>query len=299
MIAVTAATGHLGHLVVEHLLRNLAPAEVAACGRNLGKAGELRTWGVDVRRADYEDPASLDKAFAGIERLLLISSSEVGRRARQHRNAIDAAKRQGVKLVIYTSLLHADHSPITSLAVEHCETEEALKRSGVPYVLLRNGWYTENYTASVAPAIAHHVFYGSAESGKISSATRNDYAEAAAKVIASGAEPGTVFELAGDEAYTLADVAAEISRETGLNIRYENLPEAAYRQVLVRAGLPDGLAAAIASYDVGAAQNALFDDSHQLSRLIGRPTTRLRRSVAEAVRAAGGVLPAGSGPAKS
>src|SRR5690606_15885581 len=224
----------------------------------------------------------LADALTGIDHLLLISGSEVGQRFAQHQNVIEAARKANVKWIVYTSLLHADTSSL-SLATEHQQTEELLKSSGIPYTVLRNGWYTENYTASIPGALAAGAFVGSAADGKISSAAREDYAEAATVVLTSEGHVGNVYELAGDAAYTLQDLAAEISRQTGKHIPYNNLSEEEYAEVLKSVGLPEGLASAIAGWDVGASQGDLFDDSHQLSRLIGRPTTSLADIVEKAL----------------
>lgn len=280
-IAVTGATGQLGRLVIAGLRRKLPSASIVALVRNPAKGADL---GVDVRLADYERPETLEKALVGVDKLLIISSNEIGKRAAQHRNVIDAARKAGVKEIVYTSLLHADTSPL-SLASEHVATEEALAESGVPHVILRNGWYTENYTGSVPVAIKVGALSGSAGEGRIASATRADLAEAAVAVLTGEGHAGKVYELAGDEAYTLADLAAEISRQTGKDIPYNNLSEADYAAVLKSAGLPEPLALAIASWDAGAAEGALFDDGHQLSSLIGRPTTSLKDAVAAALRA--------------
>ena len=278
-IAITGATGQLGRLVVARL-RSKAPAEpLVALVRSPAKAADL---GIPARAADYARPETLTTALAGVETLLLISSSEVGQRAVQHRNVIDAAKRAGVKRIVYTSLLHADTSPL-SLAVEHRDTESALKAAGIPFTILRNGWYTENYTGSIAGALAGGAFIGSAGEGRISSAARADYAEAAAVVLTSTGHDGKTYELAGDAPYTLSDLAAEISRQSGKVIPYKNLPEADYAAALTGFGLPAWLAQAIAGWDVSASQGALFDDGRQLSRLIGRPTTPLSAVVAAAL----------------
>jgi NAD(P)H dehydrogenase (quinone) len=170
------------------------------------------------------------------------------------------------------------------LAEEHRATEALLKASGLPYTLLRNGWYTENYTGSAAGALAGGALLGSAQNGKISSATRQDYAEAAAAVLIGEGHAGKTYELAGDEAYTLSDLAAEISRQTGKDISYKDLPVAEYAEVLTGLGLPAGLAHAFAGWDASAAQGALYEDSRQLSTLIGRPTTPLATAVAAALR---------------
>ncbi|MGE9550910.1 SDR family oxidoreductase [Erwinia amylovora] len=271
MIAVTGATGQLGQLVIAELLNHVPAAEIVAAVRTPSKAGALKEAGVNVRQADYSKPDTLEAAFAGVDKLLLISSSEVGQRSAQHRAVIDAAKAAGIKLIAYTSLLNLDSSTML-LADEHRDTEAALKASGVPYVLLRNGWYTENYAASIAPALAHNAFIGSAEDGRISSAPRVDYAHAAVKVLTAEGQEGKVYELAGDEGYTLSEFSAEIARQSGKEVNYVNLPQADFAAALKGAGLPDGLADVLADSDVGASKGALYDDSRVLSQLLGRPT---------------------------
>jgi len=282
MIVVTAASGHLGRLVIENLLKKVPAGQITAAVRNPGKVADLAARGVQVKEADYTKPATLEAAFRGANKLLLISSSEIGQREKQHRNAIDAAKRAGVGEVAYTSVLHADTSPL-GLAAEHLATEAALKASGLPHVLLRNGWYTENYLASIPPALQYGMLLGSAGEGKIASAARADYAAAAAAVL-TGNHAGKIYELAGDSAYTLTELAAEISRQSGKNVAYRNLPEAEYKAALLSAGLPEPLAALLADSDIGASKGGLFDDGRQLSRLIGRPTTPLAEMVKAAVR---------------
>ncbi|EOC0001902.1 SDR family oxidoreductase [Cronobacter turicensis] len=283
MIAITGATGHLGQRVIDTLLNTVAAQEIVAIVRNPAKAATLSAKGVQVRAADYGDVAALTAALAGVEKLLLISSSEVGQRAPQHRNVIDAAKTAGVKLIAYTSLLHADRSPL-GLAEEHVATEKMLADAGIPYVLLRNGWYTENYLASVPPALEHGVFIGSAGDGKIASASRQDYAEAAANVLTLDNQAGRVYELAGDNAWTLRDLTALLSKETGKTVAYQNLSEADFAAALAGAGLPEGFAKLLADSDIGASKGGLFDDSRQLSALIGRPTTSLETSLRESLK---------------
>lgn len=281
-IGITAATGQLGRLVVEKLVAKDLGSQLVAIVRNPEKAGGL---GVAVRQANYTDPAALDAALQGIDTLLLISSSEIGQRAAQHHNVIESAKRAGVRHIVYTSLLHADRSPI-DLAEEHRQTERKLQDAGIPATILRNGWYTENYTNSIGGALAGGAFIGSAGQGLLSLATRADYAEAAATVLAGAGHIGRVYELAGDTAVTLADLAAEISKQTGRDIPYRDLPAAEYARLLTSFGLPEGLAQTIAGWDVDASNGALFDDSRQLSALIGRPTTPLAVPVAAALAAA-------------
>lgn len=282
MIAITGATGQLGSLVIEELLKTTAPETLVAVVRNPAKASSLAARGVQVREADYGDEAALHAALQGVDKLLLISSSEVGQRAAQHRNIINAAAGAQVKLIAYTSLLHADRSPL-GLADEHVTTEKMLADSGVPYVLLRNGWYVENYLASLPPALQHGVFIGSAGEGKIAAAPRADYAAAAARVISANDQAGKVYELAGDNGWTLAELSAEISRQSGKPVVYQNLSEADFTAALLGAGLPQGLAAMLANSDIGASKGGLYDDSHQLSALLGRPTVPLAESVRTAL----------------
>ena len=226
-------------------------------------------------------------ALAGVDTLLLISSSELGKRAAQHHNVITVARAAGVKAIVYTSLLHADSSPL-SLAPEHQATEAELRASGLPFTILRNGWYSENYAASIPGAIAGGAFIGAAGEGRISGAARADYAEAAVRALLDEAHRGKTYELAGDTAFTLAELAAEISRQSGKTIPYRNLSEADYAAALAGFGLPASFAAAIASWDIEAAKGALFDDGRLLSAVSGRPTTTLAQVVQAALpRAAG------------
>jgi NAD(P)H dehydrogenase (quinone) len=278
-IAITGATGQLGRLVVAKL-KGKVPTAIVALARNPTKASDL---GVTVREADYAKPETLGPALAGVDALLLISSSELGPRAAKHRNVIEAAKKAGVRRIAYTSILHADTSPL-DLAPEHRRTEADVKASGIPFTILRNGWYTENYTGSIGGALAGGAFIGSAGDGRISSAARADYAEATVTVLTGEGHGGKTYELAGDDAYTLFELAAETSRQTGRAISYRNLPEAEYAAALAGFGLPEALAQAIARWDVGASNGALFDNGRQLSALIGRPTTPLAVAVADALK---------------
>ncbi len=283
MIAITAATGQLGHLVIEQLLSSTPATQIVAVVRDPAKAETFARRGVIVRRASYDDPAALERALAGVEKVLLISGTDFGHRLEQHTNVVNAAQRTGAKLLIYTSLLRADTTPL-NLGPEHAATEQIIRASGLPYIFLRNGWYHENYTASVPAALAHHAFVGSAGDGRIASAARADYAAAAVAALTGLAAPNRTYELAGDTAYTLAEFAAELSRQTGQPTPYVNLPEAEYAKILLGAGLPPPLAHGLASWDAGASQGALFDDRGELSRLIGRPTTPVRDAIAAALK---------------
>ncbi|MFC7000008.1 SDR family oxidoreductase [Rufibacter roseus] len=281
-IGITGATGQLGRIVVDKLKEKVSSENIVALVRAPEKASDL---GVEAREADYSQPDTLQSALTGVDSLLLISSSEVGQRATQHKNVIEAAKKAGVKWIVYTSILHADTTDI-SLADEHKATEAALQDSGIPFTLLRNGWYTENYTGSIGGALAGGAVIGSAGEGKISAATREDFADAAVAVLTGEGHQGKTYELAGDEAFTLAEYAAEISRQTGKDIPYKNLPPADYAAALASFGVPEGFAHGIASWDVSASNGALYDDSRQLSKLIGRPTTPLSEAVAQALKGA-------------
>lgn len=283
MIAITGATGQLGRRVIESLLSKVAAQQIVAIVRSPEKTQDLVAQGVVVRQGDYNDPDALERALAGVERLLLISSSEVGQRAAQHQNVINAAKKNALRFIAYTSLLHADRSPL-GLAEEHRQTEAALKDSGLVYALLRNGWYSENYAASIPSALKFNAFLGAAAEGRIASASRQDYAEAAATVMTQAEPTEKVYELAGDSSYTLAEFAAEIARQSGKPVAWQNLPPQEFAAVLIEAGLPQELAEMLADSDAGAAQGGLYDDSRTLSKLIGRATTPWQETIAAALK---------------
>ena len=283
MIAITGASGQLGRLVIDELLTTTPASEITALVRTPESVSDLAERGITVRQADYNEPGTLIEALKGIKKLLLISSSEVGQRAQQHQNVINAAKENGIGLIAYTSILHADTSPL-GLAEEHRATEAMLSESGIPFVLLRNGWYSENYIAGIPAALQLGTLYGCAGDGLIASAARADYAAAAAKVITLDNQGGKIYELSGDKAYTLAELAAEISQHTGKEIGYVNLPEADYVSALEQAGLPTPLAHMLADSDTGASQGGLYDNSQTLSGLIGRPTAPIAESVREALK---------------
>lgn len=283
-LLITGASGELGRLVVDQLLATVPANRITAMVRSNDAAAALAALSVQTRIADYDQPDTLDAALAGIGRVLLVSSNDLGRRTAQHRNVVEAAARAGVSLLAYTSVLHADRSPL-GLAGEHRDTEALLRTSGLPFVLLRNGWYTENYAASIPAALAHGALIGSAGEGRIASAARADYAAAAVAVLTMPQDvAGLTFELAGDEAYSLPELAAEIARRSGRPVGYTDLPETDYRAALIGAGLSEALASLLADSDVGASKGALFDSSRQLSALIGRPTTPMGATVAQALR---------------
>jgi NAD(P)H dehydrogenase (quinone) len=277
MIAITGATGHLGRLVVAGLLEKVPAGELVAIVRTPAKAADAAAKGVQVRQADYGQPAALLAALQGVKTLLLISSSEVGQRATQHQSVIDAAKAAGVQLIAYTSILHGEHSRL-ALAAEHVATEKALAASGVPFVLLRNGWYFENYTGNLAGAL-QHGFAGSAGTGRIAAAARADFAAAAVAVLTSPAQAGKIYELAGDVPFTMAELAAEVSKQTGKPVAYADLPADQYRGILTGAGLPPPVADILVDADLNITKGELDDHSGALARLIGRPTVTLAAAV--------------------
>jgi NAD(P)H dehydrogenase (quinone) len=276
-IVVTGATGQLGRLVVESLLAKGVPAaDIVGVGRNVDKIADL---GITVKKAAYEDVEALKAAFEGADALLLISGSEVGKRVDQHRNAIQAAKQAGVGRIVYTSIPRAETTEM-KLATEHLATERLLEESGIPFTLLRNGWYIENYP--IAQAVEHGLF-GAAGDGKISASPRVDYAEAAAAALIGDDHAGKVYELGG-EAFTMAELAAEISRQSGKTVTYTDLGEEKYAEFLVGVGLDGPHAAVIADSDANAAQGALFVPKTDLEKLIGRPATPVASSVAAALK---------------
>ncbi|HVP67172.1 MAG TPA: NAD(P)H-binding protein [Anaeromyxobacteraceae bacterium] len=283
MIAATGATGHLGRHVMNQLLEGGAAEEVVAAVRSPDRAGDLAARGVHVRRADYDAPETLAGAFQGVDKLLLISANELGKRVQQHRAAVAAAKKASVKLLVYTSLLHADTSGI-SLAGEHLATEKAIREAGIPFVILRNGWYLENYTENLGPALRHGVMLGAAKAGRIAAASRADYAAAAVTVLTARGHAGKVYELAGDTSFTRADLAAEVARQSGKPVAYSDMPAATYAETLRGLGVPGPVADMLASADEGIARGELDDRSGDLRRLIGRPTATLAEAVAEGLK---------------
>lgn len=284
MIAVTGATGHLGRLIVENLLeRGVAAGRTVALARSPEKAAGLAAHGVQVRPADYTQPATLVPALQGVETLVFVSGSEAGQRIPQHRNVVDAARQAGVRLIAYTSILKADTSGM-QLAAEHKATEEMIRASGIPFVFLRNSWYLENYAGTLPSALEHGALLGSADDGRLSAATRADFAAAAAAVATGEGHENRIYELGGDESFTLAELAAIIAEVSGRPVEYRNLPEDAYAGALVSVGLPEQFARILADSDRGIARGELFTDSGDLRRLIGRPTTSPRDFVAGALR---------------
>lgn len=273
-IAITGATGQLGQLVVDSLLKHQDASNLVLLVRDVTKAKHYQDKGAVVKAFDYDQPEQLSESLNGVDRLLLISGSEVGRRVVQHQHVIDAAKKAGVQHVIYTSVLHADQSTL-GLAQEHRETEALIQKSGLTYTILRNGWYTENYTQSVPQVIEHGALYGAANNGKISSATRLDYAEAAANVLSSNGHENKIYELAGSSSYTLTDLAETLSTITGKEITYENLPADAYSKLLLDIGLPQFVVDVVVDADVQASQGALYSESKDLEVLLERKTTSL------------------------
>ncbi|MFL4473319.1 SDR family oxidoreductase [Paeniglutamicibacter sp. MACA_103] len=285
-ILVTGATGKLGRLVVEALLERNVPAEqIVAGGRNTAKLADLARLGVQVRAMDYSDPASLREAFAGVEKVLLVSGNEPGPRVAQHLDVIETAKDAGVQLLAYTSIPNADTTTM-ALAADHQETERALRNSGLPYVLLRNGWYLENYTEQLGGILQHGSVFGSAGDGRLNGATRADLAQAAAAVLLAEDQAGLVYELGGEESFTLEDLAREVSTATGQAVTYQDLPEEDFSHLLVGAGVPGDFARILADSDRGIARGELLVDGNALATLLGRPATTL----GEAVRAAAGEL---------
>jgi NAD(P)H dehydrogenase (quinone) len=283
MIAVTGATGRLGRLVVEDLLeREVPPERIAALARAPERASDLAERGVEVRQADYDRPETLGSALRGVKKLLLVSSSEPGRRLDQHGSVVEAAKQAGVGLLLYTSILHADTSGV-SLATEHLETERLIRESGVPHLVLRNGWYLENYTEDLDQVVESGTIYGAAGAGRVAAASRADYAGAAAVLLTGDHGSDRVFELCGDASFSYDELAAAIGEVAGTDVVYQDMDPDAYREALVQSGLPLPVAAMLADADEGVARGDLDSDSTDLRDLLGRPTTTLEETLREAV----------------
>ncbi len=281
MILVTGASGKLGRLVVESLARRVPAGQVIAGARSPDKARALAARGAQVRTVDYNQPGTLDDALRGVDRVLLVSGTEPNR-VEQHRAVIEAAKRAGVRLLAYTSGTRAATSKMLVMA-DHRATENILRESGVPFVVLRNCWYMENYTDNVGPLLESGVMWGAAGGGRVSVAARADYAEAAAVVLTTEGHEPKVYELGGDRSYTLAEIAAEIARASGRSFAYRDIPEAEYAAALQKAGVPEGFAKVLADADSGIKGGELLSESADLRRLIGRPTTPLAAAIGQAI----------------
>jgi NAD(P)H dehydrogenase (quinone) len=279
--AVTGATGKLGRLVLDEMLRKVAPGDVVALARDPAALSDYAMKGVQVRQADYDDPASLDAALQGVDRVLLISGNAVGQRGRQHGNIIEAAKKAGAGYLAYTSILNARESKL-ALAPEHKETEEILEQSGLNHDVLRMPWYSDNYVGGIAPAVEHGAIYGASGEGRFSTASRADLAAGAAAALVNG-KGGDIYELAGDESWTMDQFAAEVSKHSGKPVEYVNQSEADYTKTLEGNGLPPPVAALLASTSYLAGEGQLFNDERQLSKLSGRPTTPIGETIRQAL----------------
>jgi NAD(P)H dehydrogenase (quinone) len=282
MIAVTGANGHLGQLVIEGLAERVRASQIIAAVRRPEKASNFGTLGVQVREADYTRPETLGTAFHGVKRVLLISAAEVGQRFKKHKAVVDAAKEAGVEMIVYTSLLRASSSEIF-LAREHQQTEEYIRASGLPFVILRNGWYLENHTSALRNAIEHGALIGSSNDGRFASASRADYAAAAVVVLTQAASGNKTYELAGDQSFSMTELASEVSRQIGRDIPYRNLSGEDYAAILLGFGLPQMTVDVIIDADTKAIRGDLDSTSRDLSELISRPSTMLSDAVRSAL----------------
>jgi len=274
-ILVTGATGQLGTRIVQHLEKRLPPGQVVASGRNVVKAPQR----VLFRVVDYDHPATIEAALEGVTRVVLVSGNEVGQRVGQHKAVIDAATRAGVQRLAYTSILRADTSPLL-LASEHRGTEEVLRAGKMPFILLRNGWYSENFSSTASLAIQLGFVQSAAGDGRFSTASRDDYAEAAAALILrDDHQPGQAYELAGSTSFSKREYAALLSEKSGSQVQLHEMSEAQYAAALLKAGVPEEFARILADSDARAADGWLFDDSRTLQNTIGRPTTPLEQSL--------------------
>ena len=285
-IVITGATGQLGRLAIENLLQAGTPAEsIVATGRDESKLAAIADeLGVQARRADLSDPQTLASAFSGIEKLLLVSTTDMGLRLANHKRAIDAARDAGARLIVYTSPLNASSATML-LAEEHRATEEYLRAGGVPFVILRNGWYIENYTGQLPTILEHGALVGAAGDGRVSAAARRDLAAAAATVLTDDGHAGSTYELGG-EAFTLTELAAAISRLGGVEVSYRDLGVEEYAAALTAAGLPPEEASVVADADAGLRRGELYTDRHDLEDLLGHPPATIADVLGEALATA-------------
>jgi NAD(P)H dehydrogenase (quinone) len=287
MIGVTGATGKLGRHAIAHLLTQHPAREIVALVRHYERAKEMEAQGIQVRHADYDAPATLGPALEGISKLLFISASEVGKRVPQHRALIDAAAQARVGLVAYTSILRADTSRM-KLVAEHKATETALRASGIPFVLLRHGWYIENYTENLAGPLATGTFMGSAGTGRIAAVTRADFAEADVRALLGDRHAGKTYELASDAGFTMAELASAVSTWSGKPLAYRDMNPGEYAQALTQFGVPGPYAEVLADCDLGVARGELDVVGDDLRRLLGRPPRSLQDFLATLPRPSAG-----------
>lgn len=283
MIAITGASGKLGQLTVQSLLKKVPASEVVAIVRNPAKAENLKQLGVVVRKADYDQPESWAQALAGVKKLLLISSNELGKRHEQHQAVIRAAQKANISHLVYTSILRADTSTLF-LAKEHKATEISIRESKIPFTFLRNSWYLENHTENLAPALQYGVIHGAAKNGKFSAAARSDYALAAANVLTSEGHVGKIYELAGEQSFSLAELAEAVSKKANKPVVYQDHSFEEFKNILIQVGLPEAVAGMLADSDVGASKGELQSNSKDLSNLIGRLTTTLAEAIEKALK---------------
>ncbi len=277
-VAVTGSTGKLGNYAIEKLLDKTSAGNIIAVARNAEKAKRLAAKGVEVRQGDYENAASLEQAFAGVDRVLLISSSEVGKRASQHKNVIDAAKKAGVSHIVYTSITKAETST-NPLAPEHKETERYLKSSRLAFTIVRNNWYTENYIGYIEGAKAFGQVAAAAKTGRVASATREDYAEGAAAVLLGEGHNGKTYEFGGDHAFDYKELASTIGEIIGKDVPYVEISENAVAEMLKSSGMDEGTAGFYAMLDTSISEGTLEYGNGDLSKIIGRPTATLKSAL--------------------
>ena len=277
-IAITGATGQLGKLIIEALLKEIDASNIIALVRDENKAKDFENKGIELRPFDYDLPETLVPALQGVDKLLLISANEVGRRTPQHKAVVDAAIEAHVPYIAYTSLLRANTN-LLALAKEHRETESLIQQSGLQYTFLRNNWYNENYISNIQQVVEHGVLYGSALDSKISSASRQDYAEAAAKVLTSKGHENKIYEFAGSSSFTLSDLATYLTQASGKPVAYQNISPEDYLEALISVGLPDGLAQVIVDADVQALNGTLYSESKDLENILGRQTTSIKDQI--------------------
>jgi NAD(P)H dehydrogenase (quinone) len=281
-ILITGATGKLGTKVVETLLKTIPASQLAVSVRNPEKAEGLRARGVEVRQGDFDRPETLDTAFAGIDRLLIISADgDNETRIRQHTDAVAAAARAQVKFIAYTSLGNASESTMF-LAPPHVATEEAILKTGIPYSFLRNNWYLENEIPSIQGVLAGAPWVTSAGSGKVGWALQQDYAEAAAAVLAGNGHENTVYELSG-KLLTQEEFASALESVLGKEVHVQQVDDVTYADIMKGAGLPEFIIPFLVDIQKGIRDGALEIESSDFEKLLGRPATPISHALSQIV----------------
>jgi len=282
MILVTGATGHLGTATIAHLLKNTTAANIVAFARDEAKAQHLKEQGIEVRIGNFDDTASLDKAMQGIEKVLLISTID-HHRIEQHKNVVNAAKKAGVKHIVYTgvSLKDVDSSATKELMESHFQTEDYIKASGLTYTFMRNTLYTDVIPMYVGEKVFETGIFYPAGNGKVPYALRREMGEAAANVLLQNGHENKTYQITGSELYSFADIARHLSALSGKDIAYTDVEATAFAAQLEQGGVPGFLVTLVTNFATDIKNDQFEMLSKDLETLLERKPASLKDGLKE------------------